>query len=271
MIIDTNTALLEYIPNVFQSVIGENSLFEKLEKHLKVAELWLNLEICNHATYEGLAEKEQDLAKRIVAMDAFARGIHQLDLALTPNGFGVVSNQNVAPASKERVANLRQQTIEERDITINQLLKKLQGNSSWCNSAPGKKWGKTVIQNLDISVECGESCPSLVFYKGHIREIQGVQRMIALNFVSVVIMDRLCQSIQNATVTDVEAGLIDMIHAFIVASLKEEEQHHTDLENMVDYIKKHPEDFSEWASSDTALLFEDYTFENKKEAKGFWF
>ena len=271
MIIETNTELLEYIPNVFESVIGENPLYDKLFSHLKISELWLNLEICDHATSEALDEESKKLAKRIVAMDAFARGIHQLDLVLTPNGFGVISNQNLAPASKERVANLRMQTIQERDITINQLLDALHGNSTWCDSAPGKKWGKTIIQDLGVAVECGEDSPSWRFYQSHKREIQGIQRMVAQNFVSVAIMDRLCQSIFNATATDSEQQLIEMIRCFIVASLKEEEPQREDLESMVDFIKEHPDDFTEWEESDTALLFEDYTYDNKKEAKGFWF
>lgn len=32
--------------------------------------------------------------------------VPSLDLVLTPNGFGIVSNQNVAPASRDRVARL---------------------------------------------------------------------------------------------------------------------------------------------------------------------
>ena len=271
MIIETNTELLEYIPNVFASVIGENPLYDKMLKFLKVAELWLNIEVCDHATYSALSGDQKELAKRIVVMDAFHRAIPHLDLVLTPNGFGIVSNQNVAPASKERVASLREQTLLERDLSINQLVNVLHGNSTWIASVPGRKWGKTIIQNLEISSECGEDAPSWNWYQSHIREIQGLQRMIAINFVSVAVMDRLCQSLLSATVTDIEARLIEMIRGFIVASLKEEQPTHEDLEKMVNYIKKNPEAFSEWASSDTALLFEDYTFENEKESKGFWF
>lgn len=47
-------------------------------------------------------------AKRYVCTAAFRDALPHLDLVLTPNGFGVVSNQNVAPASADRVERLRE-------------------------------------------------------------------------------------------------------------------------------------------------------------------
>ena len=209
--------------------------------------------------------------KRIVALDALYRAIPSLDLVLTPNGFGVVSNQNIAPASKERVANLRASLLMERDMTILQVVQALHGYDVWCNSVPGKLFGSLIIQSIDVSVECGENTPSFRFWQEHRREMLGVQRMIAINFVSPELMSRLCNKLLRAETTENDARLIEMIHAFIVASMKEEKQNYEDLENIVNFIKKNPEDFSEWATSDTALLFEDYNFVNKKESKGFWF
>ena len=275
MYITTNTELLTYIPNVFASAIGENPLYDKMQKFLAQSELWINTAIIDHATYGELVSQSRtsdvDLVKRIEALDGFYRAIPFLDLVLTPNGFGIVSNQNVAPASKERVASLRAQTLVERDAAIEQLIKSLKGFETWCNSIPGKRFGRTIIQSLNIAAECGEDNPSFHFFMKNHREMQGVQRMIALNFVSEPVMDRLCHNLLYNTVTDVERPLIDMVHAFIVSSLKEEPQKHCELEEMVNYIKQHDSDFTEWAESDTALLFNDYSFENVKESKGFWF
>ena len=46
------------------------------------------------------------MCQRVIAVEAFLRSIPELDLVLTDSGFGVISNQDIAPASKERVANL---------------------------------------------------------------------------------------------------------------------------------------------------------------------
>lgn len=46
------------------------------------------------------------LCQRVIAVEAFLKSIPEMDLVLTDSGFGVISNQDIAPASKERVANL---------------------------------------------------------------------------------------------------------------------------------------------------------------------
>lgn len=44
-----------------------------------------------------------EYVKRLICVSAFLSVMRQLDLVLTPTGFGIVSNQNVSPASKQRV------------------------------------------------------------------------------------------------------------------------------------------------------------------------
>ena len=55
---------------------------------------------------------------RIVAFDAFRNAVPHLDLILTPNGFGIVNNSNIAPASKERVERLIASLLSNRDDEI---------------------------------------------------------------------------------------------------------------------------------------------------------
>ena len=50
----------------------------------------------------------KDAAEAFVCHSASYEAIPALDLIATPNGFAVVNNQNLAPASKERVAALRE-------------------------------------------------------------------------------------------------------------------------------------------------------------------
>lgn len=54
---------------------------------------------------EGYGEKSQVLLlyKQVVCLKAFIGILRQLDLVLTPTGFGIVSNDKVSPASKQRV------------------------------------------------------------------------------------------------------------------------------------------------------------------------
>ena len=63
--------------------------------------------------------------KQLVCLSAFLSVLRQLDLVLTPTGFGVVSNDNLAPASKQRVdaleGELRTQYHKTLAMTLNLL------------------------------------------------------------------------------------------------------------------------------------------------------
>lgn len=68
---------------------------------------------------------EQEAA-RAVCLAAAREAVPQLDLVLTPTGFGVVSNQQTAPASRERVSalaeSLRRDASLARDLLLHALL-----------------------------------------------------------------------------------------------------------------------------------------------------
>ncbi len=66
----------------------------------------------------------------IIAFRAYREAIPFVDLIQTPNGFGVVSNANVAPASKERVERLMAQCEQQLDSAIDMLIFKVMGDGS---------------------------------------------------------------------------------------------------------------------------------------------
>jgi len=57
----------------------------------------------------GAEDSGRKMVANAIFLKAFYEAIPFLDLILTPNGFGVVSNSNQSPASKDRVASLRKQ------------------------------------------------------------------------------------------------------------------------------------------------------------------
>ncbi len=71
--------------------------------------------------------------KQLVCLSALLSVLRQLDLVLTPTGFGVVSNDNLAPASKQRVDALEAQLRTHYHRTLAQTLNLLRGDA----------WGQT--------------------------------------------------------------------------------------------------------------------------------
>ena len=89
------------------------------------------------AQLENRAEADAALLKlcqRIVSIAAFLASIPELDVVLTAAGFGVVSNQDMAPASKERVAALTaalQKRLDESKDRLVTFLMKTEAYIAW--------------------------------------------------------------------------------------------------------------------------------------------
>ncbi|MFZ4726885.1 MAG: DUF6712 family protein [Paludibacter sp.] len=64
----------------------------------------------------------QDELRNIIAYKAYKSAIPFVDLIQTQNGFGVVSNANIAPASKERVERLIAQCDQQLDTATDMLI-----------------------------------------------------------------------------------------------------------------------------------------------------
>lgn len=84
---------------------------------------WLIDNFCPKEIFDDIADRpDPSTAKvtmaRIVAFDAFRSAIPHLDIILTPNGFGIVNNSNIAPASKERVERLINSLLDNLDNEI---------------------------------------------------------------------------------------------------------------------------------------------------------
>ena len=90
-----------YCP-AFRDPLGET--FNNVRPYLEAATADLHERFAPGAHIDDV----KDAAEAFVCYSAAYEAIPALDLIATPNGFAVVSNQNLAPASKERVAALRE-------------------------------------------------------------------------------------------------------------------------------------------------------------------
>lgn len=76
-------------------------------------------------------DRLKNLAIPLVCIDAFVRTCRSLDLVLTATGFGIVSTESTAPASKSRVdALVEQLSLEELDL-IDEMIQELMTVEGW--------------------------------------------------------------------------------------------------------------------------------------------
>lgn len=278
-IIKNDTELRKYIPNVLATVEGESTLYEKLSPFLETAEFWVSANfapqalVYNQATSYG---EQQTLLKQLIAYHAFMLAIPFLDLVLTPNGFGIVSNSNVAPASKERVERLIASIETQRDNILEQYLRYtiMYCNDSYLNSAQGKYFFATLFPNLDLCNRCGITEHRWSQYQQLREKLLAIEHKLENEFFSKQQMDtfrkRILSWAYNKEQT-LETTVIEAIRNLEVSLLTGSEIHPQTARDIVNIMRNEPHLFSDWANSDTAKLFAPGLFINKKSSAGYWF
>lgn len=104
-----------YCP-AFRDPLGET--FNNVRPYLEAATADLHERFAPGAHLDDV----KDAAEAFVCYSASYEAIPALDLIATPNGFAVVNNQNLAPASKERVAALRESYRQSKSRYVSALI-----------------------------------------------------------------------------------------------------------------------------------------------------
>lgn len=266
-----NAEMLDrFIPNVLVAVKGEKSLFDKLDMHLLVAEAWLKDTFTSETTFSTIAGYSDDnvikhIAAQAVVSEAFRKAVPSLDLVLTPNGFGIVSNNNVVPASKERIARLMQSLEKTRDDALELLIPKLSGASKWTSSTQCDWFRSTLFQDLSVVAEMGITEHRWEKYIELRNQIIGIEESLAEEFFS---RKQMYEWRINGDKTD---PVLPLVKVEIVNILKRNPIRMKNMMDCVNYIRNNPDQYPVWHNSETAKLFNPPKFENKKNSRGYWF
>lgn len=98
-------------------------LYNKMESYLSDARFFAS-QLCKELTgaWADVPKGISDPAAGWICYDAALVAIPQLDLVATPTGFGIVSNEQTAPASRERVEALKESVRRLRSRYLDALL-----------------------------------------------------------------------------------------------------------------------------------------------------
>ena len=272
--ITDNDTLLQYIPNVVETVEGETPLFDKIRPQLEITEQWL------HDTIVGdtlIDEEKNKMVCTIIACEAFRRSVPSLDLILTPNGFGVVSNNNVAPASKERVERLMASLGDQRDKAITALINVLRQDSTLLQSAQGQWLASSffVLPDEDTTaasaaVRTDDKWEDFLTLREKARPIE---QAIAEKWLGQALTARLRATLASDPYgkSDVVA-LARTVRQLVIDEILSGKRPVKNLDRCVNYIRNNSTLYPEWQSDPVAELFDDkWRFQNKKEAAGYFF
>ena len=275
-LINNDDTLRQYLPNVFATVKGEVSLFDKVKVDIDLAQNWAVNTFTGEVLFSDICSRSADdplriLSAKLIVTEALRRAIPSLDVVLTPNGFGVVSNQNIAPASKERVDRLIGSLADYRDECIANLLPALVGATQWLTSSQAAFFGETMFPDLAITDQVKGTGSKWERYLALRPKILDIEASLAEEFFSPELMVRLKKEVLRKTHTADIARVINAIRGQVVDLLNGGSIRMRDMIDVVNHIRRYPNLFPEWHASETAKLFAPPIFKNKKESRGYFF
>ena len=271
------------LPNILPAVEGEKSVYEKLQPYVAEAERWVKNTFTGEEIWQNIEQRSdsdttKQILQQVIINDAFARAIPNLDLILTPNGFGIVSNTNIAPASKDRVERLIDSILDNRDDNISLLLVELPKIEGWIATSQGEYFTATLFTTLSITRTLPKPDNYRTrwdYYQLLHEKLVVIEKEIADKYVSPELISALRTEQFSSAATNLRKKIIPSLKAVELLLLRNTEEYrkicHNELTMIVDIIRKYPDDFPEWHSSPTAQLYNPPIFENKKNATGYWF
>lgn len=276
-LITTDAQLRAHIPNIITSVKGETPFIERLSSFLDLAENWVKTTFTSESTFNTIcgytdSNEIKIICSRLVVVDALRRAIPSLDIVLTPNGFGVVSTQNLAPASKPRVDRLVGSMLAHRDDCIAALLPELVGASKWLTSLQADFFGATLFPDLGIVDSIGNVQGTRWEKYLELRsKVIDLEASLAEEWLSPELMSALRSENLRSDLTPKRREVVRQVKVQIVGYLTAGTFNTRRLADIVNYIRQDEDEFPEWHNSATAELFEPPVFRNKKKATGYFF
>lgn len=276
-LITTEAQLRAHIPNIIATVKGEMPFIERLAHFLDLAEDWVKTTFTSESTFNTICgytdgNNIKILCSRLVVADALRRAIPSLDIVLTPNGFGVVSTQNLAPASKPRVDRLVGSMLSHRDDCIASLLPELVGASKWLSSSQADFFGATLFPDLAIVDSVGnvQGCRWEKYLELRPKVID-LEASLAEEWLSPELMSALRSENLRGDLTPKRREVVRQVKAQVVGYLTAGTFSSRRLADIVNYIRQDEDEFPEWHHSATAELFSPPVFRNKKKSTGYFF
>lgn len=282
-LINNDTDLRRFVPQQVCAVKGEQTLSDKIAHWLDTAEQWLFDTFCPESVIDATlaANPYAPLLTALAAVAvhrALADAIPSLDLVQTVNGFAVVSNQNLAPASRDRVDRLIAAHRSQCDTAINTLMPLLAAIPEWRDTPPCDFFRATLFLPKHIISLSPARAPHSTLWDKYLElrpKIINAEATLAARFISHELMQRLRDETLGIStlsqLSTINSKLCEALRGHAADIVCDRPPRDENLRDIVEYIRKHPDTFPEWHRSDTARLFSPPVFRNAKEAKGYWF
>lgn len=165
-----------------------------------------------------------------ICVKAYADTIPHLDLVLTGSGFGVVSTDNITPASLERVNRLHKKLLDVYDDVFDAILSQLRNHKEWYDTDIAKELFSTFFWSGEYfrrsafpdiyRRDCAKYRPLVTMAEAKIRDVVGDE-----------LVDELLTAIRKNNITSYQTQVIQLIHGIISAEITD--THSADIQQLL--------------------------------------
>lgn len=176
MLINNINDMKPYLPSVMMKTDDSSCL----DDAVRVADRYVRDSLTGEAVYRQCEQEPEseraEMVKRVVALAAFLPVMADLDLALTDAGFVVVQDQQMVPASRQRVEKLeRSLRIRLRSYTM-LLIDELRADREWQSSEAARTVCRGFVATWDELLSGGLFDPSAI---GDYDKVSTIRRQCA--------------------------------------------------------------------------------------------
>lgn len=239
------------------------------------------------ATYVG-AEAEKavctegsplyNYASEYIILATFLDRLRSQDVIMTDNGFGVVSNDNIAPASQTRVDALERELTYRRDTVLHNVINRLRQVEGWADSLQAHNTIRSFVWSPYI---LGKYCglPGKLTFDdlaAHRSEIAAAESFLRQQFGDAQI-DQLLEEERTAQFATSHRTAIQRILDFIGSNITQNGEpidariRPRLFESLLRYVEEHLDDFAKYRESSAYTANHMQAYENKTDDTTFFF
>ncbi|MCH3994152.1 MAG: hypothetical protein LKE54_03705 [Prevotella sp.] len=255
------------------------SVFKRMEPYFQWEYKYLKNSFFGN-DFETLMDTDdyKDVVIRFICVGAFLVAIPSLDLVLTGTGFGIVSTQDTAPASQQRIQSLTDQLRWEWLLTISDLFALLPSKSGWGDTKTARQAINSLYYDPRFLDTFGPEDPQkskmdnwrYVLQRRHTAEVQ-LRRDISPEYY-----DALLDRIRHASMTDADEYVFRLCLKFISSCISNKDGQMLagirDSRYMIrEYMEKNITEFPDYEKSDLYIQLHGEHYENKQQDSTFFF
>lgn len=213
-----------------------------------------------------------------VIRSTFLDHMHSQDIVMTDNGFGVVSNDNIAPASQARVDALKSELTYQRDYNKHQVIYLLRKVDGWSDSEQAQATIRSLVWSpVILSSWCGVG-GRLTFddLANRKKDIATSEAFLRQQFSDALMDELIGEERKNQFAPSHQAAklkMLDFIGADIDANKQDSSFSNVSavFENLHRFIEENIADFPKYMNSSAYRANHMQAYENKLDDTAFFF